>query len=260
VPAIVQKDLDMLSRSKLSLACAVWVCVLGGCMIDSSDDEEEMDYVDPGIGTADGKFDGASSVGAVVDITCSTIPVRGLSIQIVEELRCLAPGALVPFEPSDSVTFGSGAVLPYLETDTEEALRSAAPDVGTITVNSGLRSLAQQFLLYRWWQDGRCGIRAAARPGRSNHETGRAVDVQNRAQARSALYHWGFTSLANDPVHFEHLDSPDLRELGVLAFQRLWNRAHPEDMIADDGVYGPQTAARLERAPSGGFSVKGCSN
>src|SRR5688572_15171778 len=150
------------------------------------------------------------------------------------------------------------AVLPYLETDTAAAVQRAAPTIGTITVNSGLRSIAQQYLLRRWKEQGRCGIRSAALPGRSNHETGRALDLANPGQASKAMTSTGFSPLSGDPVHFDHLSSPDLREVGTEAFQRLWNRNHPEDRISEDGSYGPQTAARLARSPSGGFA-KGAS-
>ena len=235
------------------------IAILSACTVGEDETfEEEDEYIDPGVQAGDGKMDAASSVESVVYATCSTIPVRGLSIQIAEELRCMAPGLLVPFAETSAINFTSPAVLPYLEADTAAALTRAAPQIGSITVNSGLRSIAQQFLLYRWRQLGRCRIRSAAPPGRSNHETGRALDLADSARARSAMVGAGFTTLSFDPVHFDHPTSPDLRDLGVEAFQRLWNRNHPEDTIAEDGIYGPQTAARLARAPSGGFARSGC--
>ncbi len=167
----------------------------------------------------------------------------------------MSPGLLVPFEPTTSIRFASMAVLPYLEAETAEALHRAAPMVGTVTVNSGLRSVAQQFLLHRWKQQGRCNIRAAASPGRSNHETGRALDLANSAQAGREMREIGFSRLRNDPVHFDHLESPDLRSLNVEAFQRLWNKNNPGDLLEEDGSYGPATASRLARAPSGGFRL-----
>jgi hypothetical protein len=234
------------------LLLLVGACSVGG---DSAADEDEDEYADPGVQAGDGKMDGASSVDSVSSSTCSTVPVRGLSIQIAEEIRCLAPGLLVPFEPTSSIHFASQAVLPYLEADTYDALRKAAPTLGSITVNSGLRSIAQQFLLRRWRDQGRCGIRAAAAPGRSNHETGRALDLANSSNARATMVRTGFSTVPSDPVHFDHLSSPDLRDMGVEAFQRLWNRNHPEDRIAEDGDYGTETAKRLARAPSGGFAT-----
>jgi hypothetical protein len=234
----------------------VALLVSAGCNVVGEElgDEDEDEYLDPGVQAGDGKMDGASSVGSVVSSTCSTVPVRGLSIQIAEEVRCLAPGLLVPFEESSSIRFASAAVLPYLEAETAEALKRTASSLGSVTINSGLRSVAQQYLLYRWRQAGRCGIRAAAPPGRSNHETGRALDLANSTAARSKMVNGGFSTLRSDPVHFDHLRSPDLRDLGVEAFQRLWNRNHPDDQITEDGLYGPETARRLSRAPSGGFS------
>ena len=232
--------------------------LLASCAIEDPDDQDEDSYVDPGADPSDGKFDTASSVDAVARVTCSTVPVLGLSMQIAEELRCLAPGVLVAFEATGSIKFASAAVLPYLTAETTEALQAAASAVGGVTINSGFRSLAQQFLLYGWKQQGRCGIRAAATPGRSNHETARALDLANSAQAKKAMLSHGFTWLSFDPVHFDHLASPDVRGLGVEAFQRLWNRNHPEDRIAEDGDYGPQTAARVARSPSGGFAISGC--
>jgi hypothetical protein len=245
------------TRLAAALLAPLMVLLAGACSVGSPDatDEDEDEYVDPGVSAADGKMDGASSVDSVSSSTCSTVPVRGLSIQIAEEVRCLAPGLLVPFAETGSIQFTSQAVLPYLEADTYEALRKAAPTVGTITVNSGLRSIAQQFLLRRWRDQGRCGIRSAAAPGRSNHETGRAVDLGNSAAARATMVRTGFSTLSFDPVHFDHLTSPDLRDMGIEAFQRLWNRNHPEDTISEDGDYGPETAKRLARAPSGGFAT-----
>lgn len=241
-----------------ALLTSIAFAQLVGCTVGGDSDEPEDEYNDPGVAADDGKMDAASSVESVVFATCSTIPVRGLSIQIVEELRCMAPGLLAPFEQTTTIRFASAAVLPYLEADTEAALRRAAPDVGSVTVNSGLRAIAQQFLLYRWKETGRCGIRSAAPPGRSNHETGRALDLGNSSQASGAMAGAGFTRLSFDPVHFDHISSPDLRDMGIEAFQRLWNRNHPEDTIEEDGIYGPQTAARLGRSPSGGFSRSGC--
>jgi hypothetical protein len=239
----------------------VWIMtlLLGACSAAMGDDEVEIEdedeYLDPGVQAGDGKMDGASSVQSLVTATCSTVPVRGLSLQIAEEIRCLAPDMLVAFEETATIKFRSAAVLPYLAAETAEALRRTAPTVGEVEVNSGLRSIAQQYLLKKWRDLGRCGILAAATPGHSNHETGRAIDLGNSAEARSVMQSMGFSTLRNDPMHFDHLASPDLRSVNVEAFQRLWNRNHPEDRIDEDGLYGPETAARLGRSPSGGFAI-----
>ncbi len=195
------------------------------------------------------------SVSTYTSSGCSTSVVLGLSKQIAEEVGCMSPGALVPFEPGGNLIFSSNAVLPYMhETAKADLLKVSA--TRTVQVNSGFRTVAQQYLLYRWYQLGRCGISAAATPGRSNHQSGRALDLANYSSLISAMSAKGWShNVPGDPVHFEHLSSPDIRGKDVKAFQRLWNRNNPNDQISEDGLYGPQTEARLKQAPATGFAV-----
>ncbi|MBI2896984.1 MAG: D-alanyl-D-alanine carboxypeptidase family protein [Deltaproteobacteria bacterium] len=190
---------------------------------------------------------------------CSTSAVLGLSRQIADEITCMAPDALASFEEGSGIQFVGSAVLPYLAPGGRDELVAAAAE-GPLEVISAFRTLPQQLLLRRWYEQGRCGITAAAQPGRSNHETGRAIDFGNRDAARGRLGRHGWeANVPGDPNHFEHLDSPDRRGLDVTAFQRLWNRNHPEDLIAEDGAYGNQTASRLLRSPAAGFELgAGC--
>ncbi len=202
----------------------------------------------------------ASVVSDFVLSSCSTSVVLDLSRQIADEVNCMAPGTLTSFVEGGGIDFTGSAVLPYMAPAAKADLLAAQADFGgTIQVNSAYRTVAQQYLLYRWWQEGRCGITAAATPGSSNHETGRAVDLNNWDSLVGVLAAHGWDhSVPGDPVHFDHLASPDLRGADVLAFQRLWNRNHPEDPIAEDGDYGPQTGARLASAPAGGFPAGAC--
>ncbi len=127
-----------------------------------------------------------------------------------------------------------------------------------MTINSGLRTLPQQYLLYRWYQTGRCGIGLAAAPGNSNHESAVAIDIEDNAGWRSALQAQGFRWLgASDPVHYDFVGKAavDLKGLSVEAFQRLWNRNHPDDRIDEDGAYGTDTETRLAKSPVGGFPI-----
>lgn len=199
------------------------------------------------------------TVGDHVRGGCSTAPVLGLSRQIADEVTCMAPDALASFSEGDGVVFVGSAVLPYLAPDARDALVAAAQD-GPIEVVSAFRTLPQQYLLRRWYEVGRCGIPAAAQPGRSNHESGRALDVSNRSAARNRLAaHGWYANVPGDPAHFEHTTSDDQRGLDVLGFQRLWNRNHPEDLIAEDGDWGGQTASRLAASPAAGFALgAGC--
>jgi hypothetical protein len=125
-----------------------------------------------------------------------------------------------------------------------------------VQVTSAFRTVVQQYLLYRWYQLGRCGITAAATPGNSNHESGRALDVSNYNDWITVFGTHGWAhDVPGDPVHFDHTASPDLRGADVLAFQRLWNKNAPDDPIAEDGDYGPATAERIARAPAEGFGI-----
>ena len=191
---------------------------------------------------------------------CSTGIVAGLSAQLIDEINCLRPNTLVDFRGAN-VAVG-GVVWPYLQPGGAAGLRAAVAARGQrIEVNSALRTLAQQYLLYRWYQEGACGIGLAARPGRSNHESGLAIDIEDNAGWRNALSAQDFDWFgADDPVHFDYRGggTVELAGLSVLAFQRLWNRNHPEDRIDEDGLYGPQTEARLRASPTEGFAVGAC--
>ncbi|MCB9548547.1 MAG: D-alanyl-D-alanine carboxypeptidase family protein [Myxococcales bacterium] len=191
---------------------------------------------------------------------CSTGIVAGLSRQLIDEINCLRPNTLVDF--SGARVVAGAVVFPFLQAPGRDAVRAAIADRGRdLRVNSALRTLAQQYLLYRWYQEGRCGIGLAARPGRSNHESGLALDIEDNAGWRPSLEAHAFRWYgANDPVHFDYRGggTVDLAGLSVRAFQRLWNRNHGGDRIDEDGLYGPQTEARLRQSPTDGFPIGAC--
>ena len=153
-------------------------------------------------------------------------------------------------------------MLPYLDAAARADLYAAAAAGGgaVVKINSAFRTVVQQYLLYRWFQLGRCGIPAAAVPGSSNHESGRAIDVSNNSSWVTILGDHGWAhDVPGDPVHFDHVASPDIRGADILAFQRLWNRNAPDDVISEDGAFGPATEARVMRAPAEGFGIgAGC--
>ncbi|MEO8840593.1 MAG: M15 family metallopeptidase [Kofleriaceae bacterium] len=199
------------------------------------------------------------SASTVSDYTgstgCSTAVVIGLSKQIADEAGCENPASFVSFSNTPGITLASNAVLPYLVKGARDDLEEVATG-SSLTVTSALRSIAQQYLLYNWYVQGRCGITAAAHVGTSNHEGGRAVDLSNYSARISAMAAHGWAhDVAGDPVHFDHTASPDERGQDTKAFQVLWNRNHPNDLIAEDGAYGPATEARLKQAPATGFAI-----
>jgi Synergist-CTERM protein sorting domain-containing protein len=217
------------------------VIVLAGCV-----GVDEPDY---------GITESAVSVGSYQTSTCSTSVVIGLSKQVAEEVGCMNPSSLVKFTPTKNLQITSTAVLPFLHSGAKTDLEKVA-ETRVVQINSAFRTVVQQYLLYRWFQLGRCGISAAATPGRSNHESGRALDVANYSNLVTAMSNRGWAhDVPGDPVHFDHLSSPDIRGKDVLAFQRLWNRNNKADLIAEDGVYGPQTEARVKASPATGFGT-----
>ncbi|MGE0324435.1 MAG: M15 family metallopeptidase [Polyangiaceae bacterium] len=201
-------------------------------------------------------FAGAAQAQTVADLAargqCSTSGLEGISEQLAEAQMCIRPDAFVKFAPHAGVSLSSSKIHPYLQASARDALWSAASKLN-ITINSAFRTLADQYVLY---YSGGCGL--AAKPGKSNHQSGRAIDVQNYSAAKSALQSAGCTWLgSSDPVHFDCPGS-DGRADAILAFQHLWNVNHPEDIIDEDGAYGPQTETRLAKSPAGGFAKGAC--
>ena len=238
-----------LRRSWVALAA-----LLSGCeaatepAIDESDDDEPL-----------GTTRQAISVAEAAASSCTTTSVKGLSEQIIARAACIEPDAytLVPSRPN--LSFGS-AVFAFMVKPARDRLIETvdANPNKTMTVNSMLRTVAQQYLLYRWYQNGECGIGLAATPGNSNHETGLAIDTSQYDAWKPALQNNGFQWLgANDPVHFDYVGPGAVNYAGldVLAFQKLWNENHPNDLIDEDGAYGPQTESRLKQSPAEGFAM-----
>jgi hypothetical protein len=191
--------------------------------------------------------------------SCSTASVDGLSRQIISEARCINPNALVPLPARPNLVLDSH-VFPYLEIQARDHLVKAldAHRDGTMIVHSALRTVAQQYLVWRWSANKRCGVPLATPPGDSNHENGLALDIAEQARWRPALEAQGFHWLgASDRVHFDYkgASASAHRSEDVRAFQRLWNRNHPDDSIANDGHYNPTTEQRLRKAPPDGFRL-----
>jgi D-alanyl-D-alanine carboxypeptidase len=241
----------------------VWIpllAVLSSCAGDPANTELEVGVqaeVPGDLGTSISPLTANDPVSAAAGGSCTTASVKGLATQLVAEIQCLRPGTLKSIAGISGISLGS-AVFPYLQTSAANALVAAkSTRTATLSVNSALRTLPQQYLLYRWYRTGRCNIGLAATPGTSNHEAALAVDIEDSAAWRTALRGKQFRWLgASDDVHYDYIGagSVDIRGLSVKAFQRLWNRNHPEDKIAEDGAYGDTTETRLAKSPIGGFA------
>ncbi len=241
------------ARSLLVPLLALSALALGACAASSPDGEPE---------SPEPVSDKVYALGTVQDAVtngCSTVSVWGLSQQIVAQVNCLVPDAYEQLPDRPNISKGS-AVFPFLQAPAVTSLVAAvdAHPSTTLQITSMLRTVAQQYLLYQWGQTGSCGVSLAATPGNSNHESGLALDVSNYGTWTSALqandFQWFGSS---DAVHFTYVGpgANDLSGKDVLAFQMLWNINNTQDKIAEDGIYGPQTEARLKASPADGFPI-----
>jgi hypothetical protein len=200
----------------------------------------------------------ALTVSGAVSSSCSTTSVLGLSLQIIQVSNCLKPNILVKVPSRPNFNPGA-AVIPYMQKPGVDALVKALDSKpGTsMSVTSMLRTIASQYLLYSWYQQGKCGIGLAASVGKSNHESGLAIDMSNYSSWQSSLGGNSFKWFGSgDPVHFDYSGGGTVSLLSteITAFQKLWNLNNPGDKIAEDGAYGPQTEARLKKSPAEGFA------
>jgi len=196
------------------------------------------------------------TVGDLIEAQgCSTAPVRGLSLQIIDEMNLLIPSTLVTIDDLN-VSGNDEAVNLFLQPKAKDALRRAIASKGTtLKLNSVYRTVVQQHMLYSW--QGSCGIQIAAKPGRSNHEDGFAIDTPDWNEWKSALQKQDWEWFGEgDLVHFTYVGGgvrDDVGDIGVKGFQRLWNKNNTNDQLLVDGNYGPETAKRLDRSPAQGF-------
>lgn len=192
--------------------------------------------------------------------SCSTAGVRALDLQLIRQIERISPGLLVNFSHLN-VECGGG-VHSFLQAPAAKALEKAIAARGKkMIVNSAYRTIVQQFILYSHCQAKRCGITAAAQPGKSNHNTGLALDIEDAAGWRSYLERFGWDWIGSfDPVHYDYRGAgcKNLSWLATKAFQQLWNYNNPERRIIEDGSWGDQAEQVLKLVPVTGFdSVPG---
>jgi hypothetical protein len=191
--------------------------------------------------------------------SCTTASIEGLSRQIIDQARCIRPNAFVPLPTRPNLVVAPN-VFPYLELHARSQLLKAldANPTRRMTLNSALRTVAQQYLVSHWAHGKRCGVQLATLPGESNHEIGAALDIAEPGEWRTALEAHEFRWLgATDRVHFDYKGAspPPATTTDVLAFQILWNMNHKDDTIAADGRYTPATEQRLRKSPPAGFPI-----
>ena len=192
------------------------------------------------------------------DCQKGTSVVNGLSRQIISEMNLLISNVMVSFDDLNVEDVGS-AVFRFLQPAAKESLRLAIKERDQkLKIRSAYRTIAQQYILYRQFLRGLCNIGRAAKPSFSNHEDGLAFDTPDFDVWKTVLekYDWEWYG-SGDRVHFTYVGSgvrDDIGNIGVKAFQILWNKNNANDRISEDGIYGDQTEARLRQSPNDGFS------
>jgi N-acetylmuramoyl-L-alanine amidase len=209
-----------------------------------------------------------------------------LAKQLIRAMECHANVAFAPIaEVAGKLSFDPAVkAVPFLQASAAKGLKCMA-DKQTLNaplqLNSAQRTLVQQLFLYRKYTNKLCEIPLAAEPctryhslkfvhapsnratilcsDKSNHLSGAAVDIQQGRQfyLTGVPKTCGWTYMGrSDPVHFDYVDSKDIRKTAVWAFQRLWNRCKPADSAAlvEDGNWGPATENALMKSPANGFA------
>ena len=188
--------------------------------------------------------------------TCDTGSIAGLSKQVLDRMG--QQGALVAVE-HPLIQLEGAHNNPWLQAEAARDLIAAVEERNKpLVINSALRTPMQQHLIHQQAQRGECGIQAAAPPPFSNHNSGLAIDIEDASGWRPYLERHGWQWLgAWDPMHFDYsAGGDDLGSAQVLAFQQLWNEHNPSAPLIEDGLWGPATAAAVERSPAAGFPSK----
>lgn len=196
---------------------------------------------------------------------CSTAGLRKLNNQIVEVLLAAVNTAeetnLVSCTDIPLLRVSGNSTIPLLQPAARASLQHVIELKNRhLDLIHAYRTVAQQFVLREWRNKGRCGITQARTPGTSDHERGIAIDIDDFEVWKSTLQNNGWAWAGpGDRGHFRFTGAginPDVITESVRAFQVLWNRNNPNDLIDEDGIFGDiQTGPRLLLSPIEGFPI-----
>src|SRR5262249_31341343 len=115
---------------------------------------------------------------------CSTAGLIPLNDQILEILLATVNTAeetnLVSCADIPLLHAVGNSTIPLLQPAARLALQHAIEQKNRdMNLVHAYRTVAHQFVLREWKKHGRCGIRAARKPGTSDHERGLAIDIND---------------------------------------------------------------------------------
>ena len=196
---------------------------------------------------------------------CSTAGLRELNNQIVERLLNAVNTEdetnLVSCSDIPLLHVVGNSTIPLLQPAARKSLEQVIELKNRrLNLIHAYRTIAQQFVLREWRLAGRCHITAARKPGTSDHERGIAIDIDDSDFWKSTLQQHGWAWAGpGDRGHFSYTGigiNPEVITESVRAFQGLWNRNNPNDLIDEDGIFGDiQTGPRLLLSPIEGFPI-----
>lgn len=194
----------------------------------------------------------------VTDIigACDTGLAKGLSRQVIQKMNRMVRSPVLVEVIHPKIDASGDQINAFLQPSAANSLKLAVKDADTpMQINSMLRSTIQQHVIRTQYEKGLCGITAAAAPGRSNHEQGLAIDIEDPYFWQPYLEAHGWAKLGSwDDMHFDYWEGRrDLAQLQISAYQALWNQYNPSKLIAIDGVYGPTTARCIQESPLEGW-------
>jgi hypothetical protein len=173
----------------------------------------------------------------------NTTGIKNLSIILCEQ--AVKEGWLVKVEHKN-LKFGSGTIHPYFQKNAAASLLVILEN-NVITLNSGYRTLAQQYILKKNLTT------LVAKVGNSNHGSGLAIDIDEWEKLETIFQKNGWIHpYKSDLVHFDY-NGIDKRQETVKLFQRYWNIHNKNSMIVVDGIVGNQVMNSLANTPINGF-------
>ncbi len=182
----------------------------------------------------------------------------GLSPQLVRAINCVQPGTLADIPNGDWQMLDPRRPALVDGRAIDDLVRAMDERDATLVMRWTYRDVALQHLFYLWTLDD-CDF--AARPGRSNHQDGLAVDLDTPGAWRAAMRAHGWVdNVPGDAPHFNYTRAEDLGlgPLSLVAFQALWNLNVPHRALPLSGDYDAATAQALTDSPLQGFPLGLC--